>query len=209
MVAQVGSKWHQTAFPFILGAQLIPTAVFAQDYPGSTSTSRLSQPQPWLVELKLLFGGLVSSFVLAFLMIADGVSGVLLASLEGSPYHRLWSLGSSHLALEDRTLVPCCSLCRGWKLFPAFQLWFSLRNVGFSQDALLCFSFKLQNSFLGPRVLCYALGLFCLFFKIVPLRFFFLFFFPLPAPCFSWCLLDLWHLTSCFVWISHAWCQQR
>lgn len=132
-------------------------------------------------------------------MIADGVSGVLLASLEGSPYHRLWSLGASHLALEDRTLAPCCSLSRGWKLFPAFQLWFSLRNVGFSQDALLCFSFKLQNSFLGPRVLCYALGLFCLFFKIVPLRFFFLFFFPSPPHVFlgvSW-TFDIWPLALC------------
>lgn len=67
-----------------------------------------------------------------------------------------------------------------------------------SCSALLWASFKLQNTLLGPRVLCYALGLFCLFFKLLFLGFLsFLFFFCSAFFGVSWKSL-LWHLTSCF-----------
>ena len=90
---------------------------------------------------------------------------------------------SSHLAL-----APCCFLAASLKemeeVIPCILAVVQpQKRRNFSRcSALLCAAFKLQNTLLGPWVLCYVLGLFCLFSKLfsflcLSLSFFLSFFF--------------------------------
>ena len=105
--------------------------------------------------------------------VPDGCQGsqCLLASMQGP----LYPGGRGRVLLPGpyALLLPCISF-PGEKSHSQSSSCGSASetNVGISQQAPICSSFKLQNTLLAPWVLWYALELFCLFFKLLPLVFF-------------------------------------